>query len=119
MDTKVAKKPTEPAPKQNPVYKTVTIGNLKISLFSLIVVVSGLVAGLFVSYMTNPVVGLILIAGSFLGAYNLNCVIVGDCKMWAWVLLVTYVLNSLLVFVPYFAAGSKVMSMSKSSKSKK
>ena len=62
-----------------------------------IVALAGAVAGIFFGYKLSPVVGLLLMGGAFLGAYNANCAVVGHCDIWAWTLAVVYVVNVLLL----------------------
>jgi hypothetical protein len=96
------------------VYKIVKIGDLRITLFALIAAVCGIISGLYASYIYSGVsdtfgiiLGLVTIGVSFLTAYNLNCVIVGHCKVWAWILVSVYVLNTLLMFIPITVKKSR------------
>lgn len=82
---------------ENLVNRTMVVGNVKMSLFSFIVAVSGILLGLITGFRVNILVGLILMASFFIAAYNLNCVIVGQCKVWAWVLFIVYVLNTVVM----------------------
>lgn len=93
--------------------KTITIGKLKMSLFSFIVALSGLVIGLISSIKINIVSGLVITLGFFLAAYNLNCVIVGHCRIWAWVLLIVYLINIVTTFSAYTIMRGRGSSSSK------
>lgn len=83
--------------KMDKIYKkTIMIGKLKMSLFSFIIVIFGLIVGLLVSIKLNVYLGLLITLSSFISAYNVNCVIVGSCKIWAWILVTIFVLNSII-----------------------
>ena len=88
--------------------KTMTVGKLKMSLFSFIVAVCGILLGLITSFKVNLWAGLIITASFFIAAYNLNCVIVGKCHIWAWILLIVYLLNTAsVVFANIYLFGKK------------
>lgn len=102
-------------------YRTVYIGNIKMTLFSLITVCCGIITGLFLAYKVHPLIGLLMIGSMFLAAYDLNCVIVGHCKVFAWILVTLYVLNTIFALLPYilaFILGSKTSGKSHSSSRK-
>ena len=86
----------------NIVNKTIVVGDLKMSLFSFIIAAAGIVLGLVISFNYSIFIGLITTASLFLAAYNLNCVIVGKCKTWAWILFVIYLLNVILSLLANF-----------------
>lgn len=92
---------------QNIVNNTITIGTLKISLFAFVVAVLGIIIGLLMSIYVNPILGLFTTGGFFVAAYNLNCVIVGKCKIWAWILYVIYLINAFGIIFQ-FAFNRKV-----------
>jgi hypothetical protein len=100
-------------------YKTVYIGNIKMTLFSLITVCCGIASGLFLAYKVHPFIGLLMIGSTFVAAYNLNCVIVGHCRVFAWILVTLYVLNTVLAFLPYILAFILGSGKSRSSSSRK
>ena len=79
------------------VSQTMMVGKIKMSLFSFIVAVSGILIGLITAVRANIVFGLIITGSFFIAAYNLNCVIVGQCKIWAWVLFIVYIIDTLLI----------------------
>lgn len=101
------------------VNKTVLVGNVRMSLFSFIVAGSGILLGLITAFRVNIVVGLVLTASFFIAAYNLNCVIVGQCKIWAWVLFVVYVLDTILILGASAIPRMAMMSSPIGRKSKK
>lgn len=99
---------------ENLVNKTVMVGKVKMSLFSFVVAGLGMLLGIIIALKGNLLAGLVLIASMFIAAYNLNCVIVGQCKIWAWVLFIIYVLNTTLLL-----GATSIGSFVKSGKSSK
>jgi len=85
--------------------KTITIGSLTISQQAFIVAITGLVVGL-VLLVTLPkgfkVLGLISILTSFVASYNVNCTLVGQCVVWAWVLTAMAIFNAVVYVVLAF-----------------
>jgi hypothetical protein len=71
---------------------TVTIGTLHLSLQAAITVVAGVIIGLatIIVFPSRWLLGFALTAAFFLAAYNVNCVVVGKCKTWAWILTAFY-----------------------------
>ena len=107
---------------KNLAYRTVYVGNIKMTLFSLITVCCGIATGLFLAYKVHPVIGLLMLGSTFIAAYNLNCVIVGHCKVFAWILVTLYILNTIFMFLPYVLmlfVGSKSKSGKSHSSSRK
>lgn len=102
------------------VNKTVLVGNVKMSLFSFIIAGVGILLGLVTSFRVNIFAGLLMTASFFVAAYNLNCVIVGQCKIWAWVLFIVYILQTVLVLsLNAYAFNMRPIQSSMSRKSKK
>lgn len=90
---------------KNIVNNTIMVGNLKMSLFSFVTAVSGILIGIIFAMKVNLFAGLIITGSFFLAAYNINCVIVGKCKIWAWVLFITYLLYTASILSASFASG--------------
>jgi hypothetical protein len=67
--------------------KIITIGKLKISVNSLIVIIIGLLSGIILSFFgtTGWILGIIIIIASIIGAYTLDCTIVGNCTIYTWI----------------------------------
>ena len=100
--------------------KTIKVGNLHICYPSFIILVGGLLLSILISIYTRIWFGIAMLGVFLIESYNINCVIVGNCVTWAWVLMI--------IFVIYFVIGVSatvnnkliVSSMSKkSSKSSK
>jgi hypothetical protein len=99
--------PPAPAPEpQRPLLE-----RLRVTPQALTVAVSGLLLSFLLSYMAQLAVpwgwavGLLILPLFLLGAYSVNCMVVGDCVVWAWILTALYVVNVLLtalVTVPKF-----------------
>lgn len=77
--------------------KTVKIGKLEITTQAFIVIVIGLVLGVFSSYFMNPLAGLVIIPAFFLSAYQINCMIVGKCIVLTWILIALYILYTMVI----------------------
>lgn len=101
--------------------KMVQIGELKITLFSLIVLITGVVLGVFMAFLVPHPYGLmsslVIILASVVFAYNVNCMVVGQCKIWALVLTAFYVLYATFVVIKLFSMKSVVKDMIMSRKS--
>jgi hypothetical protein len=86
--------------------RIITIGKVKISLPSLVMVVAGIIVSLIVSLSVNVWFGLGLLPVFLLSAYNVNCSIVGHCVLWAWVLVSIFLLQ-LLSYIMIIMMSSK------------
>ena len=82
---------------QDIIHKKMVVGKLKMSLFAFIVAICGIFVGLIFSFKVHPLLGIVITGAFFLAAYNINCVIVGKCEIWAWILLIIYLLNTISV----------------------
>jgi hypothetical protein len=87
------------------------LDRLQVTPQALTVAVSGLLLSFLISYMAQLVVpwgwtlGLLILPLFLLGAYSVNCMVVGSCAVWAWILAALYVINVVLtslVTVPKF-----------------
>ncbi|NBO72494.1 MAG: hypothetical protein EBU66_18850 [Bacteroidetes bacterium] len=87
--------------------KVVIVGKIKMTIFSFMMVLFGISMGLATAVMYHPVIGLLITGGFFLVAYNINCVVVGKCYAWAWVLFVIYVIYTISLLMTMF--GIKYM----------
>jgi Na+-translocating ferredoxin:NAD+ oxidoreductase RnfE subunit len=72
----------------------VKVGQLKVSRPALITMIAGLIAGISLSRHSFAV-GLGITAVFFVYAYNVNCAIHGNCKVFAYFLSIMYLLLSL------------------------
>lgn len=81
--------------------KTVTIAGIKISQLSLVVLITALILA-FALLFVHPIGflgSLTVLLGGVLAAYNVNCVQVGSCTLWAWILTAFYVINAVIFLV--------------------
>lgn len=85
----------------------IQIGSLRISVQALVVAIAGIVFSMAMSYIIGImipygyIVGLFLLPVFLLAAYSINCMIVGECVVWAWILTVLYVINFLATLVAF------------------
>jgi hypothetical protein len=72
----------------------VTVYGVTMSVPALIIAAIGLIAGLVMClYHVNLIIpAFIMVAVFFLVAYNVNCVVVGQCEVFAWCLLIAFIL---------------------------
>lgn len=89
--------PSEPASQNN--VKMVTVFNKKITHNAHLTLVAGLILSLTFAF-TIPYgvfVGLYTLLMFTLLSYNVNCVQVGHCTLWAWILTAVYVVYAAIV----------------------
>ena len=72
--------------------KFVTILGARITLPAAIVAALGVVIGLSMILIHHALLlpSLMLVATFFLTAYNMNCAVVGQCEVWAWLLFALF-----------------------------
>jgi uncharacterized membrane protein len=75
----------------------IQVGALKMTHQAFIIAVIGALTGIFAGLKGMAVPGLIVMAGAFLAAYNVNCTVVGHCDIWAWTLVVIYAINLFMI----------------------
>lgn len=65
------------------------IDNSQLSLQAHIFIYVGLIVGITILIMVPKLwlLGITIIIGTFMGAYSINCMINGECKLWAWSVL--------------------------------
>lgn len=82
---------------------------LIVSNQALVVAFAGLVFSIVVSYVLQMMfhwgflVGVLILPVFLLAAYTMNCVVVGNCIVWAWILTAIYVFKfviTLSIFLP-------------------
>ena len=106
-------------------HQVVTIGKLQMTLPAAIVAVAGFVIAVAVAWLVHPIMGIAVLPGFFIAAYNVNCVTVGHCTTWAWILTSIYAFyTAILVIVmlskiPGVLDPSKLSNKNKSPKSSK
>jgi len=88
---------------------TITVGSLTLSLQAFIVAAVGMLLGLLMflvyPHLATAVAGVVTVGVFFLYAYNINCVVVGQCTIFAWVLSSLMVLQALLLIIAVVMKG--------------
>lgn len=79
--------------------RIVSIGKLQMTLPSVMVAITGFATALVIAWKVHPIMGLAILPGFFLAAYNVKCVTVGQCTTWAWILTSMYIFYAGIVFV--------------------
>ena len=87
--------------------RTVQIGSITVCYPAFVTFLSGLVISLLIAVNGNMWLGLLTLGVFFVTTYNVNCVVVGNCTTWAWVLMCIYVLYA-LANVALFSGLSKM-----------
>ena len=72
--------------------RTVKIGSIEICYPAFVTLICGLVISLLISGSGNLWLGIFTLGVFLLTTYNVNCVVVGNCTTWAWVLMSLYIL---------------------------
>lgn len=93
-------------------YKTLTFGKIKITVLAFTMLLVGIAFSVFCLFFLPSTVGviasLLIMLGFIFAAYNINCVLVGHCVVWAYVLIVIYVFNVVAVILKMNAAQPKL-----------
>ncbi len=87
-------------------YQIIQLGTLKMTLPSFITAVCGLVIGAVIGIKMHMITGLFVVAAAFLQAYTINCIVLGHCTTWAWILSSIYVLYAAIMIVLLFVSMS-------------
>ena len=91
--------PNEPVVTKEDKVKMVSLFNKRITYNAYLTLLAGLVMSLTFAF-TIPhgvFIGLYILLMFTLLAYNVNCVQVGHCSMWAWILTAVYVIYAVIV----------------------
>ena len=85
----------------------VQIGGLKVSINAFLTFIAGLVFSVVVTIVMpfGAFAGMYILLIFTLFAYNVNCVQVGHCKTWAWILTILYVIY--VVFLSIMLISNK------------
>lgn len=69
---------------------------------------AGLIASITIFIMVPELwlLGITIIIGSFIGAYSINCMINGDCKLWAWSVLIVNI-SYMMIFLMMILTNKK------------
>jgi hypothetical protein len=102
--------------------RTIDFFGIKISLNAYIILIAGLIMCIILIFVApyGPLVASISFLLVIAAAYNVNCVQVGHCKIWAWVLTIAYIIFCIVnVMTMYATKKGKNMINAASSSSKK
>jgi len=86
--------------------------NLKVTRAAFYTLVAGVVFALVVAFTTpvwGPIVAIVTLLIWMLAAYNVNCVQVGHCYTWGWVLTTVYLVTVSFALVKLFLLDGKKM----------
>jgi hypothetical protein len=84
----------------------ITVGKLTLSIQAFITALVGIVIGTMVILRGGVFLGVLTTGLFFVTAYSVNCMVVGKCVVWAWVLAIVYTLYAVLAVLSggaYFA----------------
>lgn len=87
--------------------RTVQIGSISVCYPAFVTLLSGLVISLLIAFNGNMWLGLLTFGVFLVTTYNVNCVVVGNCTTWAWVLMSIYVFYA-LANIAIFSGLSKM-----------
>lgn len=96
--------------------KSYVIFGIPISLNALIVLVSGTILCIVIMFIYPPYtvfLGIYAFLIILLLSYNINCVIVGHCKVWAWFLTIFYVIYFTLAVLYLYMFRTKLVPIAK------
>jgi len=94
--------------------KTITIGALTVSIQAFITALSGIALGILLMIVLPgnlKLIGLISSLLILMSAYTVNCTVVGNCVVWAWVLTVMSLSNVITFFMLAFTSKKHLREM--------
>lgn len=71
--------------------RTVKIGNIHVCYPAFVTLICGLITSLLIAATANIWLGILTFGVFLVTTYNVNCVVVGNCTTWAWILMSIYV----------------------------
>jgi len=74
----------------------VKFGPLSMTRPSFVAFLTAVIVGTFLVFKNQAHIGLMLMLSGFVQAYTINCVMVGHCDAWAWVLASMTILGTVL-----------------------
>lgn len=82
-------------------YKMVSIGPFKITLAAFITFVAGIFVAIALLFAGSigPMMSLFTLFVFMILSYNVNCLQLGHCNIWAWFLTIVYVIYATFVLV--------------------
>ena len=100
--------------------RTVKIGKIEICYPAFVTLLCGLIVGVLLAANGHFVLGIFTFGLFLVTTYNVNCVVVGNCTTWAWILMFIYIFYVLTVIgaaSAYSDMKSRMMSVGSMSKS--
>ena len=71
--------------------RTVQIGSMQVCYPAFVTLICGLIISILISASGNLWLGILTFGVFLVTSYNVNCVVVGNCTTWAWVLMCVYI----------------------------
>ena len=88
--------------------------NIKVTRAAFFILIAGIIVSLVLAFTApfiGPIIGLFALIGVMIWAYTVNCIQVGHCYAWAWILTILYILNaSILCWKLIVDGGVKTLS---------
>ena len=89
--------------------RTIDFFGIKISLNAYIILIAGLIMCIILIFIApyGPLFASIAFLMVIAAAYNVNCVQVGHCKIWAWALTIFYIIFCIVNVMTMYATSKK------------
>jgi hypothetical protein len=89
--------------------KMIDFFGIKISLNAYIILMAGLIMCIIMMFIGpyGPLIGIVAFLFVILSAYNVNCTLIGHCKVWAWFLTVFYIIYAIIVVMSMYLKYKK------------
>ena len=71
--------------------RTVRIGSIEVCYPAFVTLICGLIISILISVSGSIWLGIITFGVFLVTTYNVNCVVVGNCTTWAWILMFIYI----------------------------
>ena len=101
MDSSFHTLTTQPKKEQEHKLVMISLGdNIKVTRAAFCILVAGIILSLVLAFtvpFVGPIIGLFALIGVMLWAYTINCIQVGHCYAWAWILTIIYIFNAVIL----------------------
>jgi hypothetical protein len=71
--------------------RTVKIGSIEVCYPAFVTLICGLIISILISVSGSIWLGIVTFGVFLVTTYNVNCVVVGNCTTWAWILMFIYI----------------------------
>ena len=71
--------------------RTVRIGSVEVCYPAFVTLICGLIISILISVSGSIWLGILTFGVFLVTTYNVNCVVVGNCTTWAWILMCIYI----------------------------